>query len=1077
MQKSKEPKFLNVSFDSALISIPRIISEIEKIQISIKPKEPTTKIQKSKFEKNLILSLNGLFPGHSYKVEIDCNEKKIQLNFSTPQINLLNTIKSITKSIEIIQNFEQIETIFPDLESWIKISRKLLSTKNPDQFRPFLKEIQQFLNSPENNTSNFNYKSTLLSALHDHLQKIASIFNINEEKNVNSDSDLDDLPEMELLNHLEQFSKQVSKFDPNKIQGIQSNLENHYKKMVKKLQRKEKPEKIEIFSVDLEKEENYTRLVNNIILFNIFVGDVESLITRNNIPKKALKFLLVPLSNFIQNLEASQTEFQNDKQKQLFLHQKISFFRSYMAKIIKIPNTEQYSEEQINKKFTSQILEKIPYEGNVEEDGYQEVNINNFPTIISRFDPQLFSTLWQLNHIGLIMPRYFGEKNNTKIAILIKDKLEKPNSDLNIWQQRCLLSHLEYLKMNNLTLAKSFPIFIKKNLAQMPVFLWNQIVPESKNQNLDIECFPNLKNQNLSQFVNNFSNPNKIFPDYWQRDSEQKIQEQEFPIKKNNTFFSIIENFLQSNFGTQPFIEKKSKSFQINIEMIQNQKKWTNYFFYLQLMKKAKIKQEKFEGLIPIDAGKYDNQVYLFSYANINFDLDSYFQKIDLLKNLSLQNNEIYSIYPFFANPINFHLFNDTNILESKTLVFYLYRVVLGQTGKHFFHTKNVSDSVFFVLNPFQFYYLSFDEDLQAIVIDNGSYMMKAGYGGDDAPRAVFPSIVGRTRHTGMVGMGQKDYYVGDEAQSKRGILTIKHPIEKGIVTNWDDMEKIWHNSFYNELRVAPEEHPVFLTEICLNPKKDQEKIIQIMFETFNVPFFDLETQALLSLIESGRTTGIVFGMGGGVTQFVSIYEGCIATNSIINLNFSGKELTDYFTKILCERGYEFKTTAEKEIVRDIKEKLCYVALDFDGEIKKQEKLIEKEYELPDGQIITIGNERFRCPEVLFQPSFIENEENGIHEIIQNSIMKCDIEIRKDLYSNIVLSGGTTMFSGIKERLEKEINKLAPKETQVKIIAPPERKYSVWIGGSIFCSLPNFISNFIPKEDYDEIGPQIIHKK
>merc|ERR1719150_646504 len=208
-----------------------------------------------------------------------------------------------------------------------------------------------------------------------------------------------------------------------------------------------------------------------------------------------------------------------------------------------------------------------------------------------------------------------------------------------------------------------------------------------------------------------------------------------------------------------------------------------------------------------------------------------------------------------------------------------------------------------------------------------------------------------------MSGTESAECYVGDNAQLKRGILKVTYPVEHGIVQDWDDMEKIWQHTFYNGLRVKPQEHAVLLTEAAQNPKANRERMTQIMFESFYVPALYVSTQAVLSLYASGRTTGIVCDSGDGVTHIVPIYEGYAMPHAVSRCNLAGRDLTEYLMKIMGERGVKFSTTAEREIVRDIKEKCCYVAENFEAELEKASSTSECDvtYELPDGNLVSPG--------------------------------------------------------------------------------------------------------------------------
>ncbi|KAJ8704088.1 hypothetical protein PYW07_013382 [Mythimna separata] len=365
----------------------------------------------------------------------------------------------------------------------------------------------------------------------------------------------------------------------------------------------------------------------------------------------------------------------------------------------------------------------------------------------------------------------------------------------------------------------------------------------------------------------------------------------------------------------------------------------------------------------------------------------------------------------------------------------------------------------------------------QPVVIDNGSGVIKAGFAGDQIPKCRFPNYIGRPKHVRvMAGALEGELFVGPRAEEHRGLLSIKYPMEHGIVTDWNDMERVW-NYIYSkdQLSTFSEEHPVLLTEAPLNPRRNREKAAEVFFETFNVPALFLSMQAVLSLYATGRTTGVVLDSGDGVTHSVPIYEGFAMPHSIMRVDVAGRDVTRYLRLLLRKEGVNLRTSAELEIVKAIKERACYLS---PNPLKEETLETERaQYTLPDGTGLEIGPARFRAPEVLFRPDLIGEECEGLHEVLMFAIQKSDMDLRKVLYQNIVLSGGSTLFRGFGDRLLAEIRRLAPKDMKIRISAPQERLYSTWIGGSILASLDTFRKMWVSKREYDEEGHRAVHRK
>ena len=367
------------------------------------------------------------------------------------------------------------------------------------------------------------------------------------------------------------------------------------------------------------------------------------------------------------------------------------------------------------------------------------------------------------------------------------------------------------------------------------------------------------------------------------------------------------------------------------------------------------------------------------------------------------------------------------------------------------------------------------------VVIHSGSFSTRAGFAGFDEPKEEFRSVVGRPRMSELVvnskarGGSIKDWYVGPEAIQKRGILHFKYPLFESRITDWDAVEEVWNYAF-QQLDVDSEDQPVFLTEPPSNDSASREKTIQLMFERFNVPSFYINNTSTMALFATGRTTGAVLDVGYRATTTIPVMDGYKLQNHLLELNLAGRELDDYLMRLMTETGFSFNGSYERDILIDIKEKISYVALDYEKELSKSVEDTQEQYELPDGNEITLSKERYNCPELLFKPQLIGMESSGIHAQLFNSVNKIDPSERSKIFENIVLVGGSTRFKGFGARIRKELQELASDAT-FGVCEEKQPQNLSWIGASITASLSTFSEHWITKEQYEEHGPSIVMRQ
>ena len=368
------------------------------------------------------------------------------------------------------------------------------------------------------------------------------------------------------------------------------------------------------------------------------------------------------------------------------------------------------------------------------------------------------------------------------------------------------------------------------------------------------------------------------------------------------------------------------------------------------------------------------------------------------------------------------------------------------------------------------------------IIIDCGSSAAKAGFSGENNPRISVPNVVGKPKRGAAVGIrSEKDSYIGEDAQQKRAVLNLCNPIERGIITNWDDFEIYFEYILRDGLKLSniSSNYSILLTEVLHNPSRNREKLTELMLEKFLFKSFFLAPTPPLALYGYGIYSGVVLDSGEGQTQIVPVYEGFAMRYGSRYIPMGGSDVNlmiQYLLQTNSTCCQYFQKSKDRDFLTDIKEELCYVAVNYKEEIRKHARP-SKIFRLPDGNHIELGSELFRCTECLFEPTILDIRTGGIHENIYRSIQLSDPSIKHILYDHIVLSGGNTLFPGLQQRLATEIKHMAEPNAIVRVLAKPDRKNSAFLGASLLSSLTRFKEMSITYPEYFDIGPSIVNRK